>query len=173
MEFWDTYADKYEQNIEVHGIPVNYQLYALTRAYKAAKIIETGVGAGLASQMFTTGLLRPGGTYVGIDISSEMIAKISKRLHKVEQEGQINFDFETFKPKEGEKMDLKALDGGDHTSKTKKVFVGEANSENLPFSDGQFDVYISNFSLNIVDDYEQMLAEASRVSLRSLTIHRC
>lgn len=44
-----------------------------------------------------------------------------------------------------------------------KVLIGMADSENLPFSDDQFESYVANFSLNLVSDHEKMLSEAKRV----------
>ena len=45
-----------------------------------------------------------------------------------------------------------------------KVFVGLADNERLPFVEEQFEAYVSNFSLQLVDDYEKMLSEAKRVN---------
>ena len=39
----------------------------------------------------------------------------------------------------------------------------KANNEDLPFMDNQFDCYISNLSLMIVDNHKNQLTEASRV----------
>ena len=46
---------------------------------------------------------------------------------------------------------------------SRMVIAGIANNEALPFKDGQFDCYIANLSLMLVDNYKNMLTEALRV----------
>ena len=44
------------------------------------------------------------------------------------------------------------------------VFGRLANNESLPFSEGSFDCYLGNLSLMLVDNYNNMLTEALRVT---------
>ena len=44
-----------------------------------------------------------------------------------------------------------------------RTVVGQYNSELLPYGDGEFDRYVANLSLHIVESPENMLSEAYRV----------
>ena len=162
-QFWDDFSDKYQQNIESHTIPINFELYSLTQAHRAESIIETGVGAGAAAHMFSTGLMSPSSSFVSTDISEAMIDKF---LHKFKTTGYNGDDIsiEKFDNKSSEKLTVDFLRGVGNKGK-RCIRVGTSDSEALPFEDHQFDVYIANFSLNIVDDYMKMLSEARRVSI--------
>jgi ubiquinone/menaquinone biosynthesis C-methylase UbiE len=44
-----------------------------------------------------------------------------------------------------------------------RTVVGQYNSEQLPYGDGEFDRYVANLSLHIVENPDKMLSEAYRV----------
>lgn len=54
--------------------------------------------------------------------------------------------------------------------KDRLVIGAVANNECLPFADGQFDCYLGNLSLMLVDDYQNMLKECLRVCQKGATV---
>lgn len=54
--------------------------------------------------------------------------------------------------------------------KDRLVLGAVANNESLPFADGQFDCYLGNLSLMLVDNYKNMLSECLRVCQKGATV---
>lgn len=106
-----------------------------------------GVGTGKSSLMFTQTFQKPGSIYVNTDISSKMIEMFQLTMS---EKGLSADHLESYTPipSEGDK---------------KKVAIMKANNEELPFPDEEFDCYISNLSLHIVDNHHNQLLEALRV----------
>lgn len=69
---WEFFADKYVEGLEAYTIPTNMGLYSMVEAHKSEKILETGVGGGKASLMFTSTMMKDGASYVGTDICENL-----------------------------------------------------------------------------------------------------
>ena len=61
------------------------------------------------------------------------------------------------------------LQSKDFDEKKRFVLGALANNECLPFKDGTFDCYLANLSLMLVDNYQNMLKEALRVTQKGAT----
>ncbi|CAI2375108.1 unnamed protein product [Moneuplotes crassus] len=122
-------------------------LYHHTIADKCNKILEVGVGTGRSALMFSQSFMQKGAVYVNTDISDNMIKIFKENL------GSTGYDLdhqESYKAPEAEED-------------KKKIVILKANNEDLPFPDEEFDCYISNFSMHIVDNHHNQLLEAYRV----------
>ncbi|CAI2376653.1 unnamed protein product [Moneuplotes crassus] len=155
-EFWNDFSDDYVQEAETLGIPIGLDLYELTRARKAKRVIETAAGAGTASAMFIAHLLKRRSSFVACDLLDEMVSKIHQKYSDLSMiSDKIKY---TKLAQEGkEEIDLCNFDD------FKNIYALRCSNEDIPIKDEQFDVYISNFSIHIVSDPEAMLREAHRL----------
>ena len=91
--------------------------------------------------------MKQGALYVNTDISSKMMELYEANVDKNSVEFEKLESWTEIEPEEDKK----------------KVVLLKSNNEELPFSDGTFDSYISNFSLHLVDNHNNQLLEAKRV----------
>lgn len=159
--FWNILADMYEDHAENVTLQSSMTLYSITKVKNAKKVCEVGVASGLASRMYIAELMPKGAAYFASDISDKMIQVFRQR-------------FETSDFSQNPKLKVKYLESSDMYDCDKlveemgedierKIFVAEANNENLPYPDNYFDCYIANLSLMIVNDHRNQISEAYRV----------
>uniref|UniRef100_A0A7S3NL54 Methyltransferase type 11 domain-containing protein n=1 Tax=Euplotes crassus TaxID=5936 RepID=A0A7S3NL54_EUPCR len=122
-------------------------LYHQTLADKCNKILEVGVGTGRSSQMFTQSFMKQGAVYINTDISEKMIEIFKKNLSVTGYDAEYQDTYTEILPEDDKK----------------KIAILKANNEELPFPDEEFDCYISNLSLHIVNNHHNQLLEAYRV----------
>mmetsp|Transcript_18521 Transcript_18521/g.16405 ORF Transcript_18521/g.16405 Transcript_18521/m.16405 type:complete len:129 (-) Transcript_18521:439-825(-) len=128
-------------------------MYSLVNANKSNSVLEVAVGAGAASAMFTTNLMKEGATYIAGDISDQMLNKINTKLDKISS-NDTSINYELLDLKKNDRFEIDVSD-----PKQKKVCASWTDNENLPFADNQFETYIANYSLHIVDNPTAMLEE--------------
>lgn len=102
------------------------------------------------------------------DISDQMITKLHERFSQSEF-GLIPGNQTTIKAEELGSSEDRSIEVPKIAAGERLVIAGVANNEALPFKDGQFDCYLANLSLMLVDNYKNMLAEAIRVTQSGAT----
>jgi ubiquinone/menaquinone biosynthesis C-methylase UbiE len=125
----------------------------MTKAYHADRVLEVAAGTGHAARMFTTSLMKKGASLVATDISSKMVNLFEQRF----KESDVSLI-----PHVNLKV-LETWENVENNPDAKNLYIIKANNESLPFEDSYFDSYISNLSLQIVDNHKNQLSEACRV----------
>ena len=108
-------------------------------------------------------MLKKGGVLVCTDIADQMISRLQERFEASEWK-LIPGNQSIIRAEELGKTDDKSFQIPSNPLDSRLVIAGVANNEALPFEDSQFDCYIANLSLMLVDNYKNMLAEALRVT---------
>ncbi|CAI2375705.1 unnamed protein product [Moneuplotes crassus] len=144
---WDNMAAIFKKTAEVGTCQGSMILYHHTLADKSNKILEVGVGTGRSSQMFSQSFMKQGALYVNTDISDNMIEVFRQNLATTGFEVEHQDVYTEVVPEADQK----------------KIVIMKANNEELPFPDEEFDCYVSNLSLQIVDNPGNQLLEACRV----------
>jgi ubiquinone/menaquinone biosynthesis C-methylase UbiE len=113
-------------------------------------------------------MLKKGGALICTDISDQMITKLHDRFKKSEF-GLVPGNKTMIKAEELGSSEDRSIEVPKISAGERLVIAGVANNEALPFKEGQFDCYLANLSLMLVDNYKNMLAEALRVTQSGAT----
>ena len=166
QNFWDAFADGYEKQAEMNTIQGALCLATMVNMRNAKKTIEVGCGPGKHSLMLASNIMPIGSVLVSTDFSGNMMNKLRNNYaDKNNDYPLIEGNKSLFDMTNGnfdKKYDIDQIISEQGTFR-KFVFGCQANNEFLPFSDGAFDAYIANVSLQLVDDHKKMLQEAFRV----------
>ncbi|KAF2073686.1 hypothetical protein CYY_005003 [Polysphondylium violaceum] len=139
---WDEFSTSFARYYEPNTLPICFLLISnlgLTSNFNGRphirSILEVACGAGAGTEMCLN-LKKPETHLEACDISSEMIAITKRRLGMKQEDTSIP---------------------------EKRFSITHCDAEKLPYKDGAFDAYFSNFCLHLVHDPDNMLAEAYRV----------
>lgn len=167
---WNAFAPAYDHYMHQYMLQPFTTLAVHCQVQSRKRILEVACGSGLHTQFLAKTMLQRGGVLVSTDISEEMIKLLQLKFMrdkdyesikgnhfdiKVEEIQTQNFDLEAYLSK----MDFDPLN--------ERLVLGRlANNEALPFNDDSFDCYLSCLSLMLVDNHQNMLKEALRVTQR-------
>ena len=159
---WDKFCEKYQDAVENYTIPSSVLLYSATKASKASRICEIGAGCGLASRMFISTAQKEDSVFFACDISEGMNKIFVENLEKSDTALNPNFKVEWIKGIH-EKIDVEKHIEDMGPEITRKVFCNQADAEKLPYPDECFDVYVSNLTMMLVNNYKNQISECYRV----------
>ena len=158
LEFWIRYSPIYISVVEFSMMQLASLLYSQTRCWEASRILDAGAGSGRPSRMFVASYMKPGAHYYNTDFSPKMLELFENGFNA---SGMCEGD--TIKLNPLEKADFHTVQAYNPADKTKNIYYGYGDNLNLPFEDASFERYISNSTLNFVDDPAKMIKEAYRV----------
>lgn len=157
---WDNYAKEFSLSRGLENNPIVAALGNLAKIRSSTSIIDVGCGPGYGVK-YLSHLCKPGTVIYGVDFSSEMIT-ICKEVFSqyIDFNSNTNNSFEMLQP-----ITTSTTDKLSVTPSTQGVHVKfiEANCEDLPFHNEQFDSYISSLCFQITNDYSKALNEMYRV----------
>ena len=159
---WNSFSQKYEDEVEHATIQSSIILYSLTKAKEYSKICEVGVGCGLASRMFISNIMKADSSYFTSDISDEMNRLYYENFEKCDSAFNPKVKLSWIKEKT-DYVDTEKLIEEIGSEISRKIFVVQADNEKLPYLDSTFDLYLSSLSLMLVNNHKNQLAEAYRV----------
>lgn len=133
-------------------------LYTQTRCWEANSILDAGAGSGRPSRLFVASYMKPGAHYYNTDFSPKMIELFEAGF----KESGI-CDSDLYKLTRLEDTEMHVVSPFNPEVSTKNIYYGYADNTKLPFPDESFDRYISNSTLNFVDNPQAMVSEAYRV----------
>jgi ubiquinone/menaquinone biosynthesis C-methylase UbiE len=144
--FWDTFQKNYEKNVSLNIHPPYVAMCNIAKIIEKKSILELSVGPGTGLSELSNLMKNKECQIYGTDISTNMLEASYNRL---QNNPNINLFYQ-------DKI---------HDNKSSvNVTLKECDNENLQiFEDKIFDVVISNFSLHLVSNPENMLKETSRV----------
>jgi ubiquinone/menaquinone biosynthesis C-methylase UbiE len=151
-KFWDRISALYSMYFESNTCQGAMSLLNMLKICDSNDVLETGCGSGFILPMIISSKKKTS-KYIMTDLSEKMLIILQKRI-KVYTEGleipkeKLFFGEEKFEQKEYSELGIS---------------VQRENSETLSFQNSTFDVYLSNISLQIVENPEKMLNEAYRV----------
>lgn len=152
-EHWDHFAETYEKIADIATLQPAITLYGMTKASQCNRVLEVAAGTGRSGRAFIASIMKKGAVYVATDISKKMIEIYENRFKASDIYECPNVKFEK----------LDSWSNVEAEEDKKKVVLLKANNERLPFEDESFDCYIATFSLMLVDNHKNQLAEAYRV----------
>ena len=157
---WDNYAKEFSLSRGLENNPIVAALGNLVKIRSSTSIIDVGCGPGYGVK-YLSHLCKPGTVIYGVDFSSEMIT-ICKEVFSqyIDFNSNTNNSFEMLQP-----ITTSTTDKLSVTPSTQGVHVKfiEANCEDLPFHNEQFDSYISSLCFQITNDYSKALNEMYRI----------
>lgn len=164
---WDTTARAYDSfNIE-NTFPLFAALAVQCKVYNKKRILEVACGSGMHSLFLAKTMLQRGGVLVATDFSEKFIDIMVEKFESAEEDySKVEGNKYKVEAKDlPEGFDLNAFLKDQNFKDTERFVLGAvANNECLPFADAQFDCYIANLSLMLVDNYKNQLTEALRVT---------
>ncbi|GAM19396.1 hypothetical protein SAMD00019534_025710 [Acytostelium subglobosum LB1] len=137
---WDRFSSTFQYNFEPQTLPTAHVLVANLRLNirnlpVPRAVLEVACGAGSGTK-FCLDSKHPNTHLTAIDLSHDMLSLAKARLNVPQETG------------EDTQRHIKLL---------------QANAEELPFADGAFDRYFSNYCLHLVLNPNVMLSECYRV----------
>jgi ubiquinone/menaquinone biosynthesis C-methylase UbiE len=158
-EFWNVQATFYEGWLDYGTMQGSMSLYNFALAKRAKRILEIGVGTGLAPRLFATMFMQPGSVYFNGDLSPKMVEIFKKNFDRSGLNDITNLNFKVLE----EKSMYEIPQPSEETSNLKQIYAHVANACKLPYPDESFDRYFSTSTINSLDSPDKMLSEAYRV----------
>ena len=166
---WDRYQSNYTKYISKNFLPVYLNMYNLLKieGYENPVILDMGCGSGHGIKLIRDVLDKKHIIY-GTDLSTNMLnysySHLAASVNNLNIT-ELNLSNNTLnKLRIDTENDLSLLSNSQNSNYKKSIVrLYEMNNEDLRFKDDSFNSIISNFSLNIVNDYNKMIDESYRV----------
>lgn len=162
---WDDFSSLYYKKVSKNTSSLMSVMCNLARLDNKAFILEGGCGPGITTKLLSFYANKSAIIYA-FDFSSEMLNLCKKEFNEYTNfNSNINNSWQIIQNNNNNIIDINNSTNEIRKNKSNQIvnFL-QADVENLPFKDSQFDCYISSLCIMICENYNNAIKEAYRVT---------